>query len=258
MKNLYRQAHFYYKGLFMWLNPAGYISNVILRPALVMLMFGLAGRFVLDEPAFKSAIAGVAIYGVTWPIFGGLLQSSYYDRAFGTVGFFFLSPVNRVANYLVRPAFHIPNSLLSASIGLLAGWVLGGYEAGGVDWPGLLLAVLIASLSCSLFTLCLANFAIIVRDWFYIFALVTGLTVILCGAVVPLSSLPAGLQVVSKLLPLTHGLEAGRSAINGDFALSLMLRELAVGFVYGLIGLVLFRAVEGISKRRGTFDEAFT
>ena len=258
MKNLYRQARFYYKGLFMWLNPAGYISNVVLRPALVMVMFGLAGRFVLDQAAFERAITGVAIYGVTWPIFGGLLQSSYYDRSFGTVGFFFLSPANRVVSYLIRPAFHIPNSLLSALIGLLAAWTLGGYETDGVHWPGLLLAVLICSLSCSLFTLCLANFAIIVRDWFYIFALVTGLTVILCGTVVPLSALPTGLQVASKLLPLTHGLDAGRSAINGDFAQGFLLRELAVGIVYGLAGVVLFRGVEGIAKRKGTFDEAFT
>ena len=55
-----------------------------------------------------------------------LLQTMFYDRAFGTLSVNFASSGSRLSVYLSRGIFHFPNGLLALSSSLLAGWIFPG------------------------------------------------------------------------------------------------------------------------------------
>jgi ABC-2 type transport system permease protein len=77
------------------------------------------------------------------------------------------------------------------------------------------------------------------------------------GANIPVATLPAWMQSVSWVLPLTRGIHAARSIIEGAPLASvapLLAGEVVVGAVYALLGYSLFRWFEFQAKRRGTLE----
>ena len=87
----YRQALLSYKGLFLWLNWPGYISNIFVRPVLLVMMFSLTGRFARGEDAAATFAIGMTAYGIANLLLGGIMQGFYYERAFATLGMLFTS-----------------------------------------------------------------------------------------------------------------------------------------------------------------------
>jgi ABC-2 type transport system permease protein len=117
---------------------------------------------------------------------------------------------------------------------LLAGKVLGGmafgltvtlvvlisalivFGVGGVNWLMLTLAVL---LSAAAFSALGAFVSVAVKEVFEAQTLANFIRfpmMFLGGVFVPVSSLPDGLQVVARLLPLTYSVEALRAALFGE------------------------------------------
>jgi ABC-2 type transport system permease protein len=88
---------------------------------------------------------------------------------------------------------------------------------------------------------------------------VFGLLLVFCGVNVRLEDLPSWMSTIAQGLPLTHGIEAARR-LAGGAALSdvagLVAAEAAIGAAYALLGYGLIRALEGLSRRRGTLERA--
>jgi ABC-2 type transport system permease protein len=78
-----------------------------------------------------------------------------------------------------------------------------------------------------------------------------------CGVNIPLATLPGWMSAISRILPLTHGIEAARKvaagATLGDTA-GLIGTELLVASCYALAGLLLFRVLERESRRSAVLD----
>ena len=67
-----------------------------------------------------------------------------------------------------------------------------------------------------------------------------------CGVNVPLDELPAWMQAISEVLPLTHGIEAARLVAEGaslGSVAGLILREALVGAAYAAAAYALFRRI---------------
>ena len=95
------------------------------------------------------------------------------------------------------------------------------------------------------------------KDWFIIGPAANGLTLGLTGAVLPVDQLPVVLKQVGLGLPMTHGLLAFRSALQGATFSSAsyeLLLEAFIAIVYGISGYVIFRGIERWSKRQGTLE----
>ena len=77
------------------------------------------------------------------------------------------------------------------------------------------------------------------------------------GANIPLTELPAWIQGISYVLPLTRGIVAAREIVAGAGLMEvapLLWGELAVGLAYFLLGYLLFSLFEVFAKRRGTLE----
>ena len=89
--------------------------------------------------------------------------------------------------------------------------------------------------------------------------MIGGSMLLVSGANVPLDRLPGWLQAISNVLPLTHGIAAGRrlgaGASFGDVS-HLLGTEAIVGSVYFLLGIVMLRLLE-YEGRRSASLEAF-
>jgi ABC-2 type transport system permease protein len=74
---------------------------------------------------------------------------------------------------------------------------------------------------------------------------------------VPVDSLPGWMQVVSEVLPLTHGIDAARQVADGaslgDVS-GLVLTELAIGLFYAALAYALLRLFEVEGRRRASLE----
>ncbi len=259
LKNVSLQAYYSYKGLFLWLNWPAYISNIFIAPVVLVIMLTLTGRFAGASESVDSYILGVATYGIATILCGGILQSFFYERAFGTLSMIYASRSNRWISYWSKGMLHYPNGVLTASTSLFFGWLLLDLDLSRTNWPALVLLFALVSFSCLSFAMFLGNFSIAFRDWFIALTFANGILLALTGVIVPTSELPGLLGEVGHILPLTHGLSGLRESVAGAGIGTVkddILYELILGLSYMLAGGVLFRLVEANAKRTGTYESA--
>ena len=257
--NLYFQSLLTYKGLFAWWVPSSYIPQVLIRPALMVILFGSIGRYAINEDAAVHLIVGRIAYSVIWIQCVGIVQSFYYERARGTASVVFSTPCNRLLNYIARGVFHFPNGPLVVVSALLGAWVAFGLDLTAINFGALSIAILVLSASSIGFSLFAGSIAFAIRNYQSLYFTMAGIVLVLTGSVIPVDELPIGLQQVSAVLPLTHSLESIRLYVDGQpfsAGAAALGRELLVGCFYVMLGYGLFRAIETFTKRNGRLDRA--
>ena len=257
--NFVIQAYMSYKGLFLWLNWPAYVINVFLTPALFLIMFVLTGRYASGTEGAGVYVVGMCAYAIPMILMAGVVQTFAYERLFGTVSLIFGSTGNRLMIYWSRGWLHYPNGIFSFSFGIFLAWLLLDLDLGAVDWPALILSVLLITASATAFALFVGNFAMAFGEWFILLFATQGLLMSLTGVIVPTDSLPDALEGFGHLLPLTHGLTALRGSFAGSGIATVggdLLLELAVGLGYAMAGPAIFRFLEADAKRRGTYENA--
>lgn len=258
LKNISLQGYYSYRGLFLWLNWPAYVSNVFIEPVVLVVLLTLTGRFAGAASA-EHYILGAALFGTLNILSGGIHQSFFYDRVFGTLSLIYASRANRWLTYWSKGILHYPNGILVASTSLFFGWLLLGLDVSQVNWPALALLLALISFSCLFFVLFVGNLCIAFRDWFVIRALTVGIFLTLTGVIIPTDQLPGLLGQVGHVLPLTHGLAAFRETFAGAGIGSVgsdILHELVVGVSYLVAGGGFFKLLEANAKRTGTYESA--
>jgi ABC-type polysaccharide/polyol phosphate export permease len=252
-----RQALLSYKALFLWLNWPAYVSNVFLRPGLIVAMFALMGQFARGDGAAEAYVIGLTAYAVPSIVMGGVLQSFYYERAFGTLSFLFASPAGRASAYYARGVLHLPNALLAVASALALSAVLLPIDAGRADWGAVTACFVAMAFSCTTCALFWGSFCIFFRDWQSFYSLMITVFLVFTGAIIPREVLPPGAYEFGGLLPTTFGIEGLREAFEGSgvrgIERELMLEGL-IGTAYAVAGLGLFRALEAHARRSGAYD----
>ena len=257
LTTLARQAYLSYKGQFLWLNWPAYVSNVFLRPGLIVAMYSLTGQFARGPAAAEAYVIGLTAYAVPGILMGGILQSFYYERSWGTIAFFFASRGGRLDSFLTRGVLHIPNAALAVIAGIVFAAVFLHASYAGANWPAVVACYALMAFASTACALCLANLSIVLRDWQSLYSLALTSFLVFSGVIIPRGDLPLGLGAVGDALPVTHALDALReayagaslSAVSDDLAL-----EALVGIAYVVIGYGLFRAVEAYARRSGAYD----
>ena len=84
-RNFLIQSWLSYRGLFLWLNPVGYVSNIFLGPAFLVAIFAIVGQYAQGSDASRFHIIGVSVYAIALVTQGRVIQTMFYDRAVGTL-----------------------------------------------------------------------------------------------------------------------------------------------------------------------------
>ena len=119
------------------------------------------------------------------------------------------------------------------------------FGAGGINWWLLLFALLLSAMAFSALG---AFVSVAVREIFEAQTLANFIRfpmMFLGGIFVPVASLPPGLQIIARLLPLTYSVEALRTALAGgsllDGALDLIVLAIFTTVLFSLAVYVLAR-----------------
>ena len=136
-----------------------------------------------------------------------------FERRIGALERLMLAPMRLPALLIGKLAGGMVFGLTVTSVVLVIALVV--FGVGDVQWLALLLALL---LSAAAFSALGAFVSVAVKEIFEAQTLANFIRfpmMFLGGVFVPVASLPAGLQVVARVLPLTYSVEALRSALFG-------------------------------------------
>ncbi len=245
-----------YRALFYWISPWQYIPTMLAAPLFQILFFVYLGRaagvgstsfFVVGNSIQICSMAG--IYGMTMAIAN--------ERFFQTLSPILATPSNRLALFLGRGLPVLISALQTCLFGFLVSALLLGFRPSPGDVPGLALAVVVTAGSCTGFGMALGSVGLRVRDVFLISNIAYFLMLLVCGVEVPLGQLPLFLRALAQVLPLTHGIAAGRMlALGAPFARAIpdILLELVVGCCWAAVAYLLFAHFERAGRRSGAFD----
>jgi ABC-2 type transport system permease protein len=245
-----------YRALFNWIHPGMYIPTMLAGPIFQVLFFAYVGRFVnLQDDAFfvvGNAIVISAMSGIF-----GMAMAIGGERWTQTLSALLATPANRVALVLGRALPFIANGIFVSAFGFVCGWLLLDFDPPLSSIPALAVIVAVSATSCTALGLCVGATGLRARDVFFLANLVVFLLVLLTGANVPLDVMPDWMEAISRVLPMTHGIEAGREVAAGASLADvddLVLTELTIGALYGALGYGLFRFFEFEGRRRATLE----
>ena len=245
-----------YRALFNWVNPWVFVPQTLGYPIFEILFFSYLGRFA-DVQSDKFFLIGNAFMALAMTGFFGMGNAVGGERRSQTLPTLLASPANRLALFLGRA---VPSILTGFTVAVTAFTVCAivlGVTFTKSELAGLAVAGLCSAFACTSFGLCLGALGLRGRSVSLFADTIGGSLLLLSGANVPLERLPAAVQRVSNVLPLTHGIQAGRILGGGGSfadAAHLLRGELLVGCCYLVLGIVMLRVFEYIGRRSATLD----
>ncbi|NOY97913.1 MAG: ABC transporter permease [Chloroflexi bacterium] len=246
-----------YRALFAWLRPVTYLASKVVAPLSYMLFFVFLGAYATGKDNASFYVIGNAVQMAASSGIFGVTMSIGGDRWAGTLPYLFGTPANRLAMFVGRAFVHILDGILGVVLGLAWGVLLLGLDLSKTDPLALGLTILITTFSTSGLGLLLGCLSLITRNVMFVNNTVFFSLLLLSGANIEVTNLPAWAQNISWSLPLTRGIAAAREIIAGSElsqVASLLGMETLLGVVYILLGYALFRWFEFQAKRRGTLD----
>jgi ABC-2 type transport system permease protein len=245
-----------YRALFNWIHWTMYVPTMLGGPIFQILFFAYIGRyaglesdeyFVIGNAVAISSLGG--IFGMAMTIGG--------ERWTQTLSSILVTPANRLALFLGRALPNLLNGVIVSTVGFIVGWLLLDFSLTPSEVPVIALIVVITSFSCTAFGTLIGAFGLRGRDIFFFANLMIFVFLLFCGVNVPIDSLPEWMQQVSRVLPLTHGIEAAREVADGASLADvsgLVLTELGIGLFYATIAYGFLRLFEFDGRRRATLE----
>lgn len=245
-----------YRGLFNWIRPAMYIPTMLIGPVFQILFFAKLGNYagVEDDTFF---VVGNAIQASAMSaVFAGTMTIAN-ERNYQTLSPLLATPANRFAVFMGRALPVMASGLLVSAWGFLASRLLLDYHPPLSSIPAMAVVVLVSVASCTAFGLTIGSVGLRARDVFMSANVCYYLMWLLCGVNIPPDTLPGWMAQIGKLLPLTHGIAAGREVAAGASLGSvsgLVLTEAVVGLVWATLAFTLVRFFEYEGRRQASLE----
>ncbi len=245
-----------YRGLFNWIRPTMYIPTMLIGPLFQILFFAYLGRYSrLQNDAFF--VVGNAIQASAMSaVFAGTMTIAN-ERQFQTLSPLLATPANRFALFMGRALPVIASGLFVSAWGFLMGRLLLDFHPPVSSLPALALVTFVSVVACTSFGLTIGSIGLRARDVFMSANMAYYLMWLLCGVNIPLDSLPGWLSQIGRLLPLTHGIAAGREIAAGASLGSvdgLVVTELGIGVAWAVLAFGLIRWFEFEGRRRASLE----
>jgi ABC-2 type transport system permease protein len=221
--------------------------------------FALIGKLLRsDEQAHFFLVGNAVIVAAMGALFA--MNMTTAERANGTLSLLLASPTKPVVVFASRGLYVTADGMLNGLLGLFIAGPLFGLH---LPWPRILAVVpltVLAGLSAYCFSTVLAGVVIRHRE---ITGLAVNATIVtlmaLCGVNVPVSFYPAWLEWISRCLPVTNGLVAIRSVIDGDAWSTIAAHagvEVLVAGGWFALALVTFGRFMAKGQRDGSLEYA--
>lgn len=245
-----------YRAMFGWLSPWILIPSLVVSPICQILLFAYIGRSagVRDDEFY---VIGNALNYAAIPCLFAMASTIEGERQGRTLGIVLTTPARRLPLFLGRALPVIANGWGVAMVGVLAGVALLDVEIPSGAWPALVFVVVVTSASCTGLGLAMGAVVLRVREGATFGNVIFCVLLVFSGVNVAREDLPGWMASVGAWLPLTHGIEAARLLADGSNladVTGLVAREVGVGGLYTVLGLLLLRYFEAESRRTASLE----
>jgi ABC-2 type transport system permease protein len=245
-----------YRALFNWISPWVFIPLTVSFPVFEILFFAYLGRAAgVESDEFfliGNTFVAIAVTGMF-----GMGHSVAGERRSQTLSNVLASPASRLALFLGRALPSIVTGSVTAAIAFTIGALVLGVDLEASELWRIGVAVVVTSFACTSLGMCIGALGLRGRSVSLFADVIAGSMLLVSGANVPLDQLPAWIQALSSVIPVTHGMEAARELADGasltDVA-GLLATELAIGGVLLVVGLAMLRVFEWDGRRSATLE----
>ena len=236
---------------------------------ILVVMYGVITQGQFGTPIFAYLFIGVAFYRYVGDVVTGVSWAIIDDREhYRTLKYMYVAPI-RIPFYLLgRGIARVLTTTFSVLIIMLVGiFALHiSFDITRVDWVLLLVSLPIGILMMAMLGLILAGITLMLAQHQYAIGdAIAGALYLFSGAMFPLSVLPAWLQPVGYIIPVSYWLELIRRALVGNVAnafptfagmsnLQLLAILAGLAAVFGVIAAIVFRACDRAARERGLID----
>jgi ABC-2 type transport system permease protein len=247
-----------YRALFGWLNPFISVPLLVVAPLFQVLFFAFLGRAAgLESDRFY--VIGNALQLASIPALFAMASAIDGERRAHTLSSILATPANRAALFLGRSLPVIANAIVVSAIALGLGALILHTSIPLRSLPGITLAIVITSISCTGFGLLNAGVGLRIRSGIVLTNMLDAVLLVFCGVNIPLHDLPPWMSSTAQALPVTHGLEAARRSAAGEplsQVAGLLATELAIGAAYAAAGYVVLLFFERQGRLHATLETA--
>lgn len=247
-----------FRALFGFMSPWVFIPSLVVTPLFQILLFVYIGRTAeLESDEFY--VIGNALQYASVPCLFAMTNTIAGERFQQTLGFVLVSPAGRIPLFLGRSLPVILNGALCALISLVLAGLILGLDLPSSSYAPLALVAFVTAFSCTGLGLVTAGIGLRVRETAVLLNIIFGLLLVFTGANVPIETLPGWMEAVSRVIPLTHGIEAARQLADGATLAAvkgLVGRELLIGAVYAVGGYQVLRWMERQSRLHASLESA--
>jgi ABC-2 type transport system permease protein len=245
-----------YRAMFNWLSPWILVPSLIVSPICQVLLFAYIGRSAgVGNDEFY--VMGNALNYAAIPCLFAMSATIEGEREGRTLSVVLTTPAARIPLFLGRALPVIVNGWGVAMVGVLFGVLVLDVDVPAGAWPSLLLVIAVASASCTGLGLAMGAVALRVREGAVLGNVLFCVLLVFSGVSVAIDDLPGWMAAVAQWLPLTHAIDAARQVADGarigDVS-GLVVREIGIGALYAVLGLVLLRWLEDQSRRHATLE----
>ena len=231
----------------------GWILQIVAQAA----FFSLFARLFDSPDHERFLLIGTAVavgaQTVTWAI---LFSTS--DRWTGTYPLLVIAPASLIPAVIGRSAIWMASGVATSLVTFV---VLGAVFDLGLPWPNTLLIAPISMLTCiSTFTFSLFLGSMVTRQPQLGILLLGVVTIVLrafCGVSVPVTFWPGYVQFIVKLLPITHGLQAIRLALDEASVAAIVQAaalEVAVTLGWIILAVLVVDLMANAGRKDGSIE----
>ncbi len=257
LTSAYSSAVFSYKGMLTWMEPRNYFGMKFIVPLLQMAFFAYVAKNAAGDEAMSYAVVGnmVQLCAITSVL--GMSMAVGMERSTGTLPLLLVTPSSRFAMFMGRSAVYVLDGFTSALVGLLYAALVFKVDFSQANVALLVFTLLMTSFALSGFGLLIGSLSLYTREVVSVANASYFVLLIICGVNFPVTELPYVLQIVSKGLPLTYGIEASRKIILGASFCEvqhLIGAEAVFMVVLIIVGYFFFLYFEQKAKKKGSLE----
>ncbi|MDW8326598.1 MAG: ABC transporter permease [Anaerolineales bacterium] len=256
-----------------WTDPFLFLAFSIAKPIasvlILVFMYNAVSQAGSDSPVYSYIYLGNAFYIYVTEVMAGASFSILDDRErYRSLKYIYIAPVSIPIYLFGRAVARFTTGTIAVVITLAAGVLFFGvpFNPLGVDWPMFFAALALGIVCLAFMGILIGTWTLIIRTepWFIGEATAAALY-LFSGAVFPLSILPAWLQPIGFLLPMTYWLELLRRALLGPGAAAFptlsafsnaelfgILMLITIGF--SIVALIAYRYFDRRAREEGMID----
>lgn len=209
-----------------------------------------------DEQAVIYLVIGALMWNFLANIFNEIAHTISWERWEGTLEYTFMAPVSRLTHLMGVTWFAILYGLSRTLVVLLASAWFFGLNLAGANVPGALLILAAACFPMLGLGLIVAVLPLLTAEKGTQAAhIILGVVLLISGVYYPIEALPAWLQPLGRISPVTYTLDGVRGAIlDSERTLDLLPTAgslLVAGLVLIPVGYAIFLRGESYAKRNG-------